>query len=236
MKNQLSIITKINNKYYDLTNFTHPGGKIPMLLINNKDGTTLFESYHPVSDRNMLNKILLKYEVNNVNINSKSPYDFNKFSNNILVIELREEVYKYFKNIADNNNCSLISATKMSNNKIYENILIFVLLLINIYYLYNKYIFALFTTSFIHFLFIINNWHDAGHFAMITNKKIELLIMPILSALHPTFSWYTGHTRDHHSYTNIVGLDPDINEYIIKPKKENILTTIIKIPFVILIK
>jgi len=83
-----------------------------MLLINNKDGTTLFESYHPVSDRNMLNKILLKYEVNNVNINSKSPYDFNKFSNNILVIELREEVYKYFKNIADNNNCSLISATK----------------------------------------------------------------------------------------------------------------------------
>ena len=75
----MKIITKINNKIYDLTNFKHPGGKIQMCLINNKDWTVLFESYHPVSDKNMLNKILSKYEINNndsIQIPSQKSFDF----------------------------------------------------------------------------------------------------------------------------------------------------------------
>ena len=52
----MAIITKIHGKMYDLTNFNHPGGKMPIYLIMNKDGTCLFESYHPVSNRQMLKK------------------------------------------------------------------------------------------------------------------------------------------------------------------------------------
>ena len=40
-------ITKINGKYYDLTNFNHPGGKIALSLSFDRDATVLFNSYHP---------------------------------------------------------------------------------------------------------------------------------------------------------------------------------------------
>ena len=52
--------TKIHGKLYNLTNFKHPGGIIPLHLINGEDSTCLFETYHPVSNRNLLNKILSK--------------------------------------------------------------------------------------------------------------------------------------------------------------------------------
>tara|TARA_X000001036_G_C19978087_1_gene521036 strand:- start:249 stop:461 length:213 start_codon:yes stop_codon:yes gene_type:complete len=66
----MTIRTKIHGKMYDLTNFNHPGGQIPMYLIDNKDGTCLFESYHPVSNKDNLNKILQK-------LNPKTASDFN---------------------------------------------------------------------------------------------------------------------------------------------------------------
>ena len=61
----MKIITKIHGKTYDLTNFKHPGGIIPFYLINGKDGTCLFESYHPVSNRVLINKVLQKYQIEN---------------------------------------------------------------------------------------------------------------------------------------------------------------------------
>jgi len=59
--------TRIHGKMYDLTKFNHPGGIIPLYLIENNDGTCLFESYHPVSNRESLLKILEKYEINDDN-------------------------------------------------------------------------------------------------------------------------------------------------------------------------
>ena len=40
-------ITKIHNKYYDLTNFNHPGGEDAIKLAYKRDATVLFESHHP---------------------------------------------------------------------------------------------------------------------------------------------------------------------------------------------
>ena len=55
--------TKIHNKTYDLTTFKHPGGQKALELVDNKDGTCLFELYHPVSNKDNLNTILNKYEI-----------------------------------------------------------------------------------------------------------------------------------------------------------------------------
>ena len=105
--------TKIHGKTYDLTNFKHPGGVVPLNLCDGKDGTVLFETYHPVSDREMLNRILAKYEIpNDESIPSDNIYDFTLF-NDDFTTELRAQVYLYFKNVAEKNNCSLITATKM---------------------------------------------------------------------------------------------------------------------------
>ena len=130
----MKIITKIHGKKYDLTNFDHPGSLIPLYLINKRDGTALFESYHPVSDRRMINKILYRYEIKDDNsINEQQVYDFNNFNENPFVKELREKVYNYFKNLADKNNCSIIESTKMSPYKYLENIFLLLLL----YFLHN---------------------------------------------------------------------------------------------------
>ena len=53
--------TKIHTKSYDLTSFKHPGGNKALELIKNKDGTCLFELYHPFSKRNYLNTVLTRF-------------------------------------------------------------------------------------------------------------------------------------------------------------------------------
>ena len=56
------MITKINNKYYNLTDFKHPGGDIAILHAKNRDATILFNSYHPFSKDKIL-KSIEKYRI-----------------------------------------------------------------------------------------------------------------------------------------------------------------------------
>ena len=97
-------ITKIFNKYYDLTNFKHPGGHIAIEHSYGRDATGLFKSYHPFIDQNKLKLILEKYEIKELPKNFKllngeeEIYKFNydtEFS-----IELKEKVKNYFENIS----------------------------------------------------------------------------------------------------------------------------------------
>jgi len=54
----------IHGRYYDLTDFVyrHPGGAEALLLVQGRDGTALFESYHPFT-RSQAQSVLNKYEV-----------------------------------------------------------------------------------------------------------------------------------------------------------------------------
>lgn len=56
------LITKIHDHYYDLTEFNHPGGPIPIALIEGRDGTELFESHHLFTNKN-IRGILSSYEI-----------------------------------------------------------------------------------------------------------------------------------------------------------------------------
>lgn len=110
---------------YDLTNFNHPGGIYSINLINNRDGTCLFESYHPVSNRDNLNNILKKYEIeDDGSISEQQIYDFNNFGDDIFVKEVREKIYNYFKSLSLKNNCTIIEATKITTNKYFETLII----------------------------------------------------------------------------------------------------------------
>ena len=84
----MKIITKIHGKVYDLTNFKHPGGKIPLALMHNNDSTCLFESYHPVTSRKKLQKILSQYEIeDDETIIEQKVYDFSSFKEDAFVSE-----------------------------------------------------------------------------------------------------------------------------------------------------
>ena len=229
----MTIKTKIHGKMYDLTKFNHPGGTIPLYLLDGKDGTCLFESYHPVSNRQMLKKILSKYEIPDDNsIQEQQIYDFKQFDTNPFVLEVRTAVLQYFKNIAHKRNCSLIKATKISPLKLAE-ILSQILLLIglNVYYFYNDSALAFFLNPIFYFSFLVNNWHDCSHFAFICNKKIEYIVTCLFISPENTPVWYKTHGREHHCYSNIVGIDQDIDQYKLKKKKKRWKNKIFKVFF-----
>ena len=209
--------TLIHGKMYDLSNFKHPGGNIPIQLINNKDGTCLFESYHPVSDRKYVEKILSKYEIKNDNsILPQNVYDFSEFSNNDFTKELRLEVYNYFKKISNDKKITKIEATKSTPLKYLELFILGILFIVNLKYMYVGYYFSIITTPFFYWLFVINYWHDTSHFAHCNNKIIELICNGFVFFLNSSIGWYYGHTYYHHSFSNIVNLDEDLNTYIKK--------------------
>ncbi len=207
--------TKIHGKMYDLTNFNHPGGSIPIDIIDNKDSTCLFESYHPVSNREKLNNILSKYEVHDDNsIIQQDVYDFSIF-NDDFTKEVRMEVYNYFNNIATKNNCTLIEATKMTAIKKIELIVLASIFIINlIRWFYTNNFIYLFTIPFSYYLLLVNYFHDAGHFALFTNKYIETIMFCCIYFIYSSIGWYNYHTYEHHSYANIVNSDIDLDNYV----------------------
>ena len=82
----------IHGKYYDLTNFNHPGGKeILELCKNEPDCSALFESYHAFSDMNKIKTIMKKYEVGSTNKPSLFSFKENGFYNT-----LKDRVNTYF--------------------------------------------------------------------------------------------------------------------------------------------
>lgn len=216
----MKLITKIHGKNYDLTNFKHPGGVIPIYLADRKDATVLYELYHPVSNRKMIDKILENYQINEkTNIIEDNSFDYQITKNDLFVDEVKNEVKKYFTNIAKKYNCSLISATKFSYQKIFENISVIFLLWFNIY-LYNQdYLFTLFTIPILYLIFVLNNWHDAAHFALTSNKTLELISVPLYNFLWSGKNWYENHNYFHHCYTNILNKDYDLEDEL--PTKEN---------------
>lgn len=226
----MTIRTKIHGKMYDLTNFNHPGGQIPIYLIDNKDGTCLFESYHPVSNKDNLNKILQKYEIDDDNsIPEQQVYDFTNFCKDPFVTEVREKVYNYFKELSVQNNSTMIEATKSTPLKYFELFILGLLFIINLRYMYIGYYFSIITTPFFYWLFTVNIFHDAGHFAHINNKFIEMLIFACNFNIFSSIGWYNLHTENHHSYSNIIRLDNDIQPFFYKEKKKNQINIFFKI-------
>ena len=215
--------TLIHDKMYNLVNFKHPGGNIPIQLIDNKDGTCLFESYHPVSNRENIIKILSKYEIENDNsILPQNVYDFTEFSNNNFTKELRLEVYNYFKNISNEKNITLIEATKSTPLKYLELFILGILFIINLRYMYIGYYFSIITTPFFYWLFTINIFHDSCHFAHCNNKFLELVLLALNFNMLSSIGWYKLHTENHHSYSNIIKLDNDVKPYFKKKQKKKI--------------
>ena len=99
----MNIKTLIHGKLYDLTNFKHPGGMIPLYLADNKDATVLYELYHPLSNRKMIDKILSKYEIHEkLDIKEDDSYNYDITKNDLFVMEFKSMCRDYFKNIADN--------------------------------------------------------------------------------------------------------------------------------------
>jgi cytochrome b involved in lipid metabolism len=90
------LITKIHGKYYDLTQFKHPGGPLALGCIDNRDGTELFESHHLFTKKSTLD-ILSSYEMNPApldTIPSANVFDWELTKNSEFTKELQEGARK----------------------------------------------------------------------------------------------------------------------------------------------
>ena len=238
MKEPLRRIVKIHNKYYDITNFAHPGGPVAIMAANRRDATALFESHHPFSDRTMMDNILKKYEMHEEREKCENYllpgenengaiFDWEETAKSDFTIELRDKVKKHFTEKSKERGVSLTEATKATPQRWCEWGAFTTASAWSFYtMLYSQSIFwswlnmllcpALFWMSGTMF-------HDGSHFAISSDWRINLGMQFMYRIMVSPYYWLHEHIIGHHPYTNVHDKDPDLTHesFLAKDIKNN---------------
>ena len=245
MKEPLRKIVKIHNKYYDITNFAHPGGPIAIMAANRRDATTLFESHHPFSDRTMMNNVLKKYEMNEEREKCENYllpgekengdiFDWEETIKSDFTIEVRDKVKKHFTEKAAERGVKLSEATKATPERWCEWGAFATASMWSFYtMLYSQSIFWSWLNV---LLFPSLYWmsgamyHDGSHFAISSDWRINLLMQYMYRIISCPYDWLHQHIIGHHPYTNILGKDPDLvhESFLAKDTKNNRVRYVVK--------
>jgi len=225
MREPLRRIVKIHNKYYDITNFAHPGGPIAIMAANRRDATVLFESHHPFSDRTMMDNILKKYEMHEEREKCENYllpgekengdiFDWEETMKSDFTIEVRDKVKKHFAEKAEQRGVTFSEATKATPQRWCEWGCFMGAATWSFYtMLYSQSIFwswlnmllwpALYWMSGTMF-------HDGSHFAVSQDWRINLGIQYMYRIMVSPYYWLHQHIIGHHPYTNVHNKDPDL--------------------------
>lgn len=193
-------ITKIDNIYYDVTDFIkyHPGGEVIKGVCNGNDGTAMFKSSHfnlpNIEDIKLIKKI-------NISDNqSISKYEFNS-DENCFYNDLKRDIQYYFKQ----RNIDYSIPSLSSRIVFMINILLFFLCLYGSYfqgYLIYSVLMGLLSWNFAGTLV---HDHGAHRINVKKNNKIGSFIMTCLNSItfpgaletHFIFSHYGHHSSIH---------------------------------------
>jgi delta11-fatty-acid desaturase len=211
----------IYGKCYDLSKFAlyHPGGENIILKTKNEsDITMLFETYHAFSNLEKIREMLDKYEIKNNNENANEiiqyKYDFTTY--HLLIKEIKD-IFPNRQSIKGTTFFYII------------NTFSFFIYLTSFYYAFinkNTFILSRCTFSLIAALFYIslgfNIMHNGSHFSISTNEKVNNFLNKIWCSwgLWNDNIWFFHHVYNHHSFTGIENLDPDL--YHLKPFGEKV--------------
>ena len=226
MKEPLRRIVKIHNKYYDITNFAHPGGPIAIMAANRRDATALFESHHPFSDRTMMDNILKKYEMHEEREKCENYllpgekengdiFDWEETLKSDFTIEVRDKVKKHFAEKAEQRGVTFSEATKATPQRWCEWGAMASATMWSFYtMLYSQSIFWSWLNV---LLFPSLYWmsgtmfHDGSHFAVSRDWRINWWMQYVYRVISSPYVWLHQHIIGHHPYTNIHNKDPDLN-------------------------
>ena len=203
------MITKINNKYYDLTHFIqfHPGGEKILESCEGIDATNAFESYHVFSDMNKINILMKKYECNH------PPYEIESTDSTFNKKEfydcLKTKVKKYFNNKSTKWTYSWLF-TFISTFSIYSVTFLYTFLSIDQPFTYRAISSIISGASLMSWM--LQGLHDATHSAISKHKVVNKYISQIGSGLAfwDWSTWIKHHSVLHHSFTGNYKLDPDM--------------------------
>eukprot|EP01089_Gocevia_fonbrunei_P006819 TRINITY_DN17830_c0_g1_i1.p1 TRINITY_DN17830_c0_g1~~TRINITY_DN17830_c0_g1_i1.p1 ORF type:complete len:465 (+),score=82.76 TRINITY_DN17830_c0_g1_i1:34-1428(+) len=218
---------QIHKKWYNVKEFNHPGGTTAMGLGLGRDATALFESHHPFTSRAKLKAILAKYEVSEDEVKRLNLLTFEEKSKDTREVfdwgvggidrefppfekEVKEEVYDYFKKESERRGISLLEATKATPVRWAEMMFDLVITLATVPFLVMGYWWALFVTPVLFWLLAANSTHDAMHFSVSSNPRINDLFSYAAPFTTSPLMWYHQHVIGHHAYPNVSRKDPDL--------------------------
>jgi len=213
------LLTKIHGKWYDLTEFErhHPGGPVALGLARGRDATVMFESHHPFTSRAALNAILAKYEIDASDskrlqtLEEQHGIPEHQFEWPSAFGEaLKFQVKEYFQGEANRRNVSLREATKATPARWTEIAImaVFYVATFSGFFHGDWRFLVLFPLT--AWLVGVNTFHDATHFALTSNWRINAIVPYIYPFFSSPFVWYHQHNIGHHSYPNLGDRDPDI--------------------------
>lgn len=193
-----AFLTRIHGKWYNLKDFKHPGGPIALSLIGARDGTALFESHHPFTSRDKLEQVLEKYRVRQAQeepVASVLASVLDKHDDGAHYVwadgdsfeqELKAKVREYFVREAARRGVSVLEATKATPRRWLEIAVMFCVFACSVPALVRGQWWALFFSPVASWIWMVNYWHDACHFALSSNWVSASLHAPIPCALPTT--------------------------------------------------
>ncbi len=198
--------TLIHDKYYDLNNFRHPGGPIAISLAYERDATVLFELHHPFVPREQLEELMKKYEVSQPSsktiIFADESYDHQGEREDPFKKVLIQRVSKYFKERGHDD--------KITWRRFVFIEFLFILQLFSFYYYIKGHYWSIIALPVMSWLYGVNSFHDATHFAISKNWIINMLFSYQAPYFSSPTTWYYQHIIGHHAYPNIGYKDPDL--------------------------
>ena len=227
----LTHITKIDGKYYDLTKFNHPGGPTALWHSFGRDATVLFRSNHPFSDETTLNAILEKYEIpellmTSFDINNRlleKEEDVTQFRfNTPFAKDIKKGVSDYFRDQIDqksihnkhhnkhHNKQSILESIKATPSRWLQIGVLNVMRTLSFCQLMSGSFVGLFTYPLMTWLAGANTFHDACHFSLSSNQRINTIASYTVPIFCSPLTWYHHHNIGHHAYTNVPLKDPDL--------------------------
>lgn len=221
-------LTKINDTYYDLNFFNHPGGNTAIQHAYGRDATGLFVMHHPFVSKEKLRSILKKYEVpdptkdviesNPVTRISSDQHGFvydTDFSRDLI-----STVKQYFHSLTTKKSLSQITKSTYTKWIIIFGLIIFNF--VNMYLWLYGYLISLLLFPVSSWLLAVHTFHDACHFSLSHRPIINNLFSVFGFYFVSPEAWFYEHNIGHHTKTNILSEDPDLHhgEYLSRMHKD----------------
>jgi fatty acid desaturase len=145
--------------------------------------------------------ILSSYEITQKadTIKSSNVFDWDLTRKDPFTIELHETARRV-----------LGTNIKATPQRWLEFIVLGIIYMTQTYYFFRGEWFSLFTYPFAMWTCLSNIFHDASHFAVSKNWKVNSLSMNLAFMFITPYVWYHQHIIGHHSFPNIIGRDPDL--------------------------
>lgn len=219
--NEDRLVTHIHGKWYDISEFEHPGGPIAVSLVHRRDGTALFESHHPFITREKLLKILSKYEISQEKVakqgitlidprDAEVHYVWEGIENDKFASDLKALANEYFSSIAEERGVTISEAAKATPARWCLIMILMVCFSASLPWYINGNWTTLFLTPFLAWVTAVNYWHDGLHFSLSTNWRINAWLPYLFPYYSSPWMWYHEHVIGHHAYPNVSHKDPDL--------------------------